>query len=137
MDRKAAFQALGGHQLAADAGKADPPAGLRLQRGHEAGAELIARGLAGDQENEWALSVGGAAPRNHLGGGVAHDGTASVLMPTRKRPARSAAFVTAGASTTRVPPASTAMPRSPAAAAPSTVATPMVGRSARRSCPGL
>src|SRR3546814_17592815 len=34
-DRKAAVQALGGHQLAADAGKAHPPDGLLLQRAEE------------------------------------------------------------------------------------------------------
>ena len=57
--------------------------------------------------------------------------------PTTNSPARSAARMTSSRSSTSVAPASTAMPRSPASAASVTVCAPIVGRSARRSCPGF
>src|SRR3546814_8738016 len=54
-DRKAARQAFGGHQLAADPREAHASAGLLLQRRHQPGTELVARRLAGDQEDERPL----------------------------------------------------------------------------------
>src|SRR3546814_15368905 len=88
-DRKAARQAFGGHQLAADPREAHASAGLLLQRRHQPGTELVARRLAGDQEDERPLAVG----RGTAHGAPEPGAVASGTMPMRKSPARSAAAV--------------------------------------------
>src|SRR5208283_3398901 len=57
--------------------------------------------------------------------------------PSRNSPAVSAASMAAARSASSVAPAANAIPRSPAAAASRTVSNPIVGRSVRRSWPGL
>ena len=66
-------------------------------------------------------------------GGSPDDGS----RPSRNSPAWLACWMQAVRSVNSVPPASNATPRRPAAWAASMVRGPMVGRSARRSCPGL
>src|SRR5579864_1662838 len=114
----AALEPLRRHGLAADAGEADIAERAELQRRHELAAEEIARRLARDDIDEGLL---------------AHD----AFTPTTKIPARSAAAAIASRSSTKVAPASIAMPRRPDAATVAMVADPIAGRSARRSWPGF
>src|SRR3546814_16097858 len=104
-DRKAARQAFGGHQLAADPREAHASAGLLLQRRHQPGTELVARRHAADQEDERPLAVGrGTAQRAPEPGAVA-PGT----LPMRKSPARSPAATTSAAPPPEGHPAPTAI----------------------------
>ncbi len=60
-DRKQAFEALGLHRLAADAGEVDVARPRFAERPHELEAELVARMLAGDESHaQWAHPAGGA-----------------------------------------------------------------------------
>jgi hypothetical protein len=113
--RKSAGQAPGLHLGPADAVEGD--AGHEgFQPGHQRPAKPVARRLA--RQNEGA-----------------HQPARSRTQ--RKSPRSRAAATVASRSSTMTPPASMTIPSSPAAAAPSIVRGPMVGRSMRRSCPCL
>ena len=58
-DRKQAFEALGLHRLAPDAGEGDVARTRFAERPHELEAELVARVLAGDESHaQWAHPAG-------------------------------------------------------------------------------
>src|SRR6266550_5710117 len=124
LDRKQRCQPLARHRLAADALEFHGAAEALAQYLHQAGAEPVARFLRCDQKY-LPRDIAGCSSRDHAD------------KPVTKRPAASAASITAWGSTMIVLPATIAIPASFAAAAPSTVRGPMVGRSKRRSCPRL
>ncbi len=116
LDRKQRVQSLARHGAAADAFELDGAAEPLAQHFHEARPEPVAGFFGGDQENPPPDAC--YRPRR------AHAAT-----PTMNKPALSAASIMACASAAIVLPATTAIPASPAFAAPSTVRGPMVGRS--------
>src|SRR5258708_19548616 len=124
LDTKQRRQPLAHHRLAADALEPHGAAEALAQHLHQAGAEPIPRFLRRDQEY-FSRHIGGWSGRCHAG------------KPVTNRPAASAASIIACGSTVIVLPAMIAIPASFAAAAPSTVRGPMVGRSKRKSCPRL
>src|SRR5258706_1499166 len=119
-DRKQRRQSFTRHRLAADALKPHGAAEALAQHLHQVGAKPIPRFLRRDQEY-FSRDVGGCSRLHHAG------------KPVTKRPAVSAASIMACGSTTIVLPETTAIPASRAAAAPSMVCGPMVGRSKRKS----
>src|SRR4029077_14296464 len=109
------------HVTPADAAKGDiGPQGTH--RIHQRAAEHIA-GLFRRHEKELVRKC--------------HYVDRSALMPTTKILALSAAVASAAGWATIEPPATTAIPASPARAVSSTVRGPMAGRSKRRSCCGF
>ena len=120
VERHQAGKALLAHALAADPGDPQIAAGALSQCRDQPGAQRVARGLAGDNEDERRGSLH-AEPHQ------------AERMPTTKSPARSAISMTSSRSSTIVAPASMAIPLSPASAASVTVCRPIVGRSARCS----
>src|SRR3954465_1124514 len=123
-DRKQRLQAFARHRAAADALELPPVAKPLAQHLHQIGAEAIAGLFRRDQKYP-PLHPGGGARRRHAG------------KPWMNRPARSAASIMACESAAIVWPAITAMPASPARAAPSMVLAPTAGRSKRKSWPLL
>src|SRR4051812_27584417 len=119
LDRKQRLQPLARHGVAADAHELHAVAEPLAQHLHQGAAEPVAGFLRGDQE-DLALGI---ATLHHAG------------RPMTKRYLASASAIIACGSATMVLPATTAMPASPAAATPSRVHGPIVGRSKRRSCP--
>src|SRR5260370_3531122 len=119
-ERDEALQPLLPHALASDPGDSKPPVGALPQRRNQRAAQCIPRRLPGNKEDE------GRVARCH------HPPT-----PTRNSPARSAARITSSRSSTIVTLASTAIPRNPLSSANKIYRTPIVGRSARGSCPGF
>src|SRR4029453_15943578 len=124
LDRKQRLQAFARHRAAADAFEPHPVAKALAQHLHQIGAEAIA-GLFGRDQKYPPLHPGGGARRRHAD------------RPWMNRPARSAASIMACESAASVWPAITAMPASPARAAPSMVLAPTAGRSKRKSWPVL
>src|SRR5439155_5718701 len=137
-----------GHLAAADAGEAQRHAGALLQRAHQRAAEPVAGFLHRD-EKDFELAVAAlrrlripisgcrAVFGRTVGGahGAVAFGTAApaASTPVTNSLARSATLAINSGSATMVEPATTATPASPAAAAPSMVCGPMVGRSMRWS----
>ena len=105
------------HMGTADAGKLRTPLCALSERTDQCRAETIARFLA---RNEKDMRARHAIPG---------------ATPTTKIRALSAACTSRSGSATIAPPASTAIPASPALMTPSTVCGPIDGRSKRRSWP--
>src|ERR1700737_1738867 len=121
-DRKQRRQSFARHRLSADAFKPHRAAEALAQHLHQVGAKPIPRFLGRDQEY-FSRDVGGCS-RLHPAGN-----------PDPKRPAPPAASLMAWGWTTIVLRETIAIPASRAAASPSMVCGPIVGRSKRKSWP--
>ena len=129
-DRELAYRHAGSSRpcaaicLAADAGEAHRAARcVPSSAAHQLAAERVARRLAGNEIDERALARHRARGRH-----ADHENPGAVGGGDDRRRGRAAASQ----------PASTAMPRRPASRRlPRPCCGPMVGRSARRSCPGF
>src|ERR1700722_12167289 len=120
-DRKQAFEALGLHSLATDAGEDDVARPCFAERPHELEAELVARVFAGDESHaQWV-----------------HPAGSGYANPATNRPAAAALRAQSARSSTSTRPAAIATPRSCALTAPSIVFGPTAGMSSLRSCPRL
>src|ERR1700729_985959 len=120
-DGKKAFEALGLHRLAADAGEGNVARPRVAERSHELAAELVARMLTGDESDaQWVHPAGGGYEN-----------------PATNRPAASALRAQSARSSTSTRPAAIATPRNCALTAPSIVFGPTAGMSSLRSCPRL
>src|SRR5439155_27269397 len=120
--RKQRLQAFARHRATTDAFEPNPVAKALAQHFHQIGTEAIAGLFRRDQKYP-PLHPGGGARRRHAG------------KPWMNKSALSAASIMACESAAIVWPAITAMPASPARAAPSMVLAPTAGRSKRKSCP--
>src|SRR5580700_3011026 len=122
LDGEARDEPLARHLLAADTLESDGVAETLAQHLHQIGAEPVAGFFRRDQK-DFSRDAGGWSRGHHA------------ERPVRNRAAASAFSIIACGSTTSVLPATIATPASFAAAAPSTVCGPIVGRSKRRSWP--
>ena len=123
LDRKQRRQSFARHRLAADAFEADGIAETLAQHLHQVGAEPVAGFLGRDQENP-------SPDIRRLRARAITPAARSRKGRRRRRPRSRPAARRQWCCRRR-----SAMPASCAAAAPSTVLGPIVGRSKRRSCP--
>src|SRR5262249_20704910 len=129
LDRIEACDPLRRHLAASDPDKTHLSGGALPQRPYQRGAEPITRLLGGDEKH--IDDFGGARGARWCG----HRSAVWSRTPKTNSPSRAAVAPSRSGSATIVLPATTAIPASPARAAPPTVCGPIEGKSMRRSWP--